>query len=295
MDANPPPDETVRATPRYAAPAEVALRAMEARLARLEAQLAFVDLLLAPRIRAAAAAAATHLVLRSDQLPTAAAGFFAVECTAKGVPFRWTEYDEGGRMFVPLVAGVRYMGLLTLLRSPHVSGPADVVLRIGDCLVALDESTSDRMLSMPFEHVADTSGMVEVAVTSTTLFVPAQTIPGSNDQRRLGVQMCSLELMCAGIGSDAGDAAAPADPFAALNTPDAEPAHSPPEAQAKEDELAATLECGAARLLPALTRVSPDDAGPNADPAAANGVALVERRFENGALAPAESAPAPLH
>jgi hypothetical protein len=184
---------------------------LEARVARLEAQLAFLDLLLVPRIRAAAAVAATHIVIRSDRLPAAALGFFREERAAGGVSFRWTEYDGGGRLHVPLVEGVCYMGLLTLLRSPHVSGPGDVVLTVGGQRLLLGESTSTALLALPFEHVPTTTGMAEVVVNSAALFVPERSVPGSTDARRLGVQMCSLEMMLGGHAAAAApdDAEAP--------------------------------------------------------------------------------------
>jgi hypothetical protein len=203
------------------------VRALEGRVAFLEAQLAFLDLLLVPRIRAAAVAAAAHVVIRADQLPPATSGFYGSERTPAGLAFCWTEYDQGGRLLVPLVAGMRYMGLLNLLSSPHVHGPADVVLLVEGRRVPLTEVTGGPFLALHFEHVASTTGMAEILVNAAALLVPEHSIPDSTDNRRLGVQMCGLELMCAGYGPSEPPAAA-ADPPEAVTA--AGPTEAPPAA-----------------------------------------------------------------
>lgn len=204
-------------------------KALEARVASLETQLAFLDLLLVPRIRAAAVAAAAHVVIRAEQLPAAAVGFYGGERTPTGIPFCWTEFDQGGRLRVPLVAGMRYMGLLSLMASPHVRGPADVVLTVDGQRLALTEVSGGPFLALQFEHLAVATGLAEILVNSASVLVPERSIPASTDTRRLGVQMCALEMMCAGYGpaeavaQPVPDAAGPED-AAGLSPPAADEA-----------------------------------------------------------------------
>jgi hypothetical protein len=178
-----------------------AIAALEARVAELERQLSFLDLLVIPRVREAAAAAVSHVVLGAEELPASASGFYPAEQTRGGITFRWTDHEPGGRLHIPLLRGMRYDGLLTVVRSPHVQGPADVVLAIGGSRLELGESGSAQPLALPFALVAQVSGLAEVVVTSTALFVPAERHADSTDQRRLGVQFSGIELMLLAEGA----------------------------------------------------------------------------------------------
>jgi hypothetical protein len=170
-------------------------RALDSRIARLEAQLAFVDLLLLPRIRDAAAAALAHLMIRSDQLPRSAVGFYPLEQTPSGIPFRWTEAGPGGHLYLPLVGGMRYSGLLTLLPAPHVAGAEQAMLTIGGHAVALCESTSRHPLILPFECEPALTGLTEIVISSASRLIPKQQNAKSSDTRELGVQFVSIEVI----------------------------------------------------------------------------------------------------
>jgi len=172
-----------------------AIDALTARVAELERQLSFLDLLVIPRVREAAAAAVSHIALRAEDLPASASGFYSAEQTRAGIGFRWTDHEPGGRLYVPLLRGMRYDGLVTVVRSPHVQGPADVVLAIGGARLELGDSDSPQPLALPFAFVAQVSGLAEVIVTSRELFVPAERNADSTDQRRLGVQFSGIEFM----------------------------------------------------------------------------------------------------
>jgi len=176
---------------------------LEARVSELERQLSFLDLLVIPRVREAAAAAVSRIALRAEDLPASASGFYPAEQTRGGIGFRWTDHEPGGRLYVPLLRGMRYDGLVTVVRSPHVQGPADVVLAIGGARLELGESDSAQPLALPFAFVAQVSGLAEVLITSTALFVPAERNADSTDQRRLGVQFSGIELMLLADGNPA--------------------------------------------------------------------------------------------
>lgn len=184
-----------------------AYAALEARVAELERQLSFLDLLVIPRVREAAAAAVSHIAIRAEELPASAAGFYQAEQTRVGIGFRWTDHDSGGRLYVPLLRGMRYEGILTVVRSPHVQGPTDVVLAIAGAKLELGESGSAQPLALPFAFVAQVSGLAEVVVTSTALFIPSERLPDSTDQRRLGVQFSGLELLLLAKPDEAAAAA----------------------------------------------------------------------------------------
>lgn len=161
---------------------------LEARVRRLEALYAVVDLLALPGMLTGGAARLFDARQTADTLPDRATGFFPKESARRDLAIRWTRFPEPGELAAPVFQGFPFQVELAVLAMPHISAAEDVGLRFdGETLALSPPVARGAVLTFAAEFVPARNGLVVVQLTSRA---PLPT--AASDQRQLGLPFVSL-------------------------------------------------------------------------------------------------------